>query len=555
MKTRFNPLLTRALLVVSVLIPLWQVHADDDVFVFRDVAKETGVADALRGMMGHAAGWGDVNGDGKLDLFVGTFADRPKQDYLDGGAKGPVPNRLLIQQDGRFVQSQQPTLNWLGRASGVVVADLDNDGHPDIYVSNNGRLGHENQLYQNRGNGQFDNVTVNAGASMHLPETSRSAATADFNGDGLLDIIVVGTVGRSETMLYMNRGGMKFERDKTIPGDAYGLGVAIGDVTGNGWADVLIAGTNRLFVNQGKGQFREAKELNLDWGFNNEGHSPTCGAAFGDIDRDGDLDLLIGSHFKTPWITPNAVRLFRNQGSSVKRIRFEEITEKVGIQKYPMKVPHVEMRDFDNDGWLDLYTATVTMRDGKVYPAIHRNLGLGKDGLPRFEDTCFIHRTDFPGPDDLAPGKRTSAFYDKLVANRKVMYFAAAPSADYDNDGRLDLFMCSWWPKFPSMLLRNETQAGHYLKVQVVGAGKVNRMGIGSIVRAFQPGKAGDVKALLASDAVLTGYGFCSAQPAVAHLGLAKYKVCDLVITLPNGQGKITRKNVKVDQSLVISSE
>lgn len=523
-------------------------------FVFRDVAQPMELVAALRGMMGHAAAWGDVNGDGQLDLFVGTFADRPTAEYLAGGAAGPVPNRLLVQRDGKFVLNDQPAIAWHGRSSGVVLADLDNDGLPDLYVSNNGRLGRENLLYHNQGQGQFENVTAQAGAPLHLPETSRSVSTADFDGDGRLDLLVLGTVRQSETMLFLNRGGMTFEQSPAIPGDAHGLGLAVGDLTGNGWPDVFIGGCNRLFVNLGAGRFREAKEANLDWGFDNESDSPACGAALGDVDRDGDLDLLIGSHFKTPWRAPNAIRLFRNLGSTPAQVRFDEITDPAGIAKFPMKVPHVEMRDFDNDGWPDLYTAVITLRDGNVYPAIHRNLGLGADGLPHFEETAFAHRRDFPGPEDLAPGQRTAAFYEKLIAHRKVMYFAAGPSGDFDNDGRLDLFLCSWWPKLPSLLLRNETPGGHSLVVRVVGANGVNRMGIGSLVCAYVAGHATEPSALLASEPIATGYGFCSAQPPLAHLGLGRATRCDVVVTLPHGKGQIVRRNIAANQQLTVET-
>ncbi|MCZ6699996.1 MAG: VCBS repeat-containing protein [Planctomycetota bacterium] len=527
--------------------------AADVPFVFRVVANDAGLREPLKGAMAHAAAWGDVNGDGWLDLFVGTFADRPAANYIAGGASGPVPNRLLINRNGRFELSDQPGIAWLGRASGSVLADLDNDGLPELYVANNGRLGNRNLLYHNRGNGLFENVTERAGAPMHLPETARSVSVLDFDGDGLLDLLVLATVRKGETLLFRNRGGMKFERSDAIPGDARGLGLAVGDLTGNGWPDVMIGGPNRLFVNQGNGTYREATELGLAHEFTREDDSPSCGVAFGDFDRDGNMDMLIGSHHKAPWRKPNAIRLFRNLGSTPRRVRFDEVTEKVGIVKYPMKVPHVEMRDFDNDGWLDLYTAIVIHRDGKVYPAIYKNLGATPGGLPRFQETAFVHRADFPGPEDDAPGKRSKDFYDRLVANRKLMYFAPGPSGDFDNDGRLDLFLPSWFPKYRSLLLKNETKSGHYLDVEVVGSKGVNRTGIGAVVRAYRSGQGGRLHALLASEEVATGYGFCSGQSAIAHLGLGEVTVCDVVVTLPHGKGEIIKRNVKANQRLKIA--
>ena len=133
-------------------------------FVFRDVAAEVGLTESLRGMMGHAAAWGDVDGDGFLDLFVGTFADRPPALYQKGGAKGPVPNMLFLQRRGKFELSPQKAIAWHGRASGAVFADLDNDGLPELYVTNNGHLGKGNLLYHNKGSGRFEPVTDQAGA-------------------------------------------------------------------------------------------------------------------------------------------------------------------------------------------------------------------------------------------------------------------------------------------------------------------------------------------------------------------------------------------------------
>jgi hypothetical protein len=491
-----------------------------------------------------------VDGDGWIDLFVGTFADRPAENYRAGGAAGPVPNQLLFNRKGRFQPSTQKSLAHLGRASGSVFADFDNDGRLDLYVANNGRLGKENLLYRNLGGGRFKNVTADAGAPLHRPEAARSAAVLDFDGDGLLDLLVLGSVRKSETRLFRNRGGMKFELSKAIPGGVHGLGLAVGDLTGNGWPDVMIGGPNRLFINLG-GKFREATEAGLQTTFTREDDSPSCGVAFGDFDRDGRADILIGSHHKSPWTKPNAIRLYRNLGSTPKKVRFEDVTEEVGIVKYPMKVPHVEIRDFDNDGRPDLYTAIVIMRDGKVYPAIYKNLGASKGGLPKFQETAFVHRKDFPEQEDL-PTARSRVFYEKLVANRKAMYFAPGPSGDFDNDGRLDLFLPSWWPNLPSMLLKNETPAGNFLSVTVVGSKGVNRMGIGSVVRAYRAGRAGKPDDLLASEEIATGYGFCSGQPAVAHLGLGKATTCDLVVTLPHGKGRIIQRNVKANRRLRI---
>ena len=130
------------------------------------------------------------------------------------------------------------------------------------------------------------------------------------------------------------------------------------------------------------------------------------------------------------------------------------------------------------------------------------------------------------------------------------MYFAPGPSGDFDNDGRLDLFLPSWWSTFPSLLLKNETRSGNYVDVVVIGRSGINRMGIGSVVRAYAAGHAGEPGFLLSSEAVSTGYGFCSGQPAIAHLGLGQATSCDLVVTLPHGKGHIVRRNVKGNRQI-----
>lgn len=545
------------LLLMCCLFAPATLSADDKPtrFVFRDVAAEMGLTGPLKGMMAHAAAWGDVDNDGKIDLWVGSFADRPLEVYQGGGAKGPVPNVLLLQRKGRFVPVENAGIAWKGRATGSVIVDFDNDGWRDLYVSNNGRLGKENLLYRNN-NGSLELVTDKASALLRLPDTSRGVSVFDFNGDGLLDLLVLATIRKGPSMLFQNQGNFKFKRSKALPDDLVGLGIAIGDITGNGWPDVFVGGPNRLFVNRGRGRFREATELNLDWGFPAEDSAPSCGAALGDFDRDGRLDLLIGSHTKRPWADPRPLRLFRNLGSTPEMVQFAEVTEQVGLKPLPMKTPHVEIRDFDNDGWPDLYTATVIYKDGKTYPAIYKNLGAKPGKLPRFEETAFIHRPEYPEKEDYHAGMRTREFYDRLASGRKLMYFAPGPSSDFDGDGRLDLMLPNWFSTQASLLLRNETAAGRYVDVEVVGADGINRDGIGSIVRAYPPGEAfvAGGSGFVASEAIATGYGYASGQIPIAHLGLGELKTCDIVVTLPLNKGKIVRSNVATNSRLRIDA-
>jgi hypothetical protein len=195
-------------------------------FVFRDVATEVGLREPLKGVMAHSAAWGDVNDDGWIDLFVGTYTDRPTAFYVAGGADGPVPNRLLINRNGRFTLSQQPTMAWFGRASGSVFADLDNDGRADLYVGNNGKLGKENLLYHNCGDGRFEDVTDRTVAPMQLPEAARSVSVVDFDKDGLLDVLVLAGLHGGDTLLFRNRGGMKCGRLPLHSGSAEPIRVA-----------------------------------------------------------------------------------------------------------------------------------------------------------------------------------------------------------------------------------------------------------------------------------------------------------------------------------------
>lgn len=553
-----------AMLVASALFT--PLRADDlhpaSPFIFRDVAEEAGVLPAAAGIQAHGAGWGDVDGDGWADLYVGTFH------YPD-----TKPNLLLRNREGRFVLDEQPQLRISTRATGVLFADLDNDGDLDLYVGSMpadaqsklaARIGHPLagcSLFRNDGGGRFTDLSAGNGA---CPKAfgGRSATVLDFDGDGLLDLLVGedplpgynGSKTRS-SRLFRNLGDLQFEdvsRQAGLPEGIAGLGVAAADVNQDGWPDIFLASTlgNHLFVNDRQGKFHEAAGSRETFAWPTaKGDDMVCGVTIGDVNGDGLPDIVLGQHFSSSWVEPVANRLYLHQGTHDGLPQFKDVTEDVGLVPLPLKAPHVEIQDFDNDGLPDIYTSLVKFADGKPHPVIFRNEGR-RDGLPRFREGA-LGVNDFPTDEDRA-SKRSGPFFDKMLAERKIIYTAPGPSCDFDRDGRLDLFLGSWWAESPSLLLRNETPSGHWLDVQVVGGNGVNRMGVGSLVELYEAGKAGVADARIGCREIATGYGYASSQEAIAHFGLGKRTACDIVVTLPHGRGTMIRKSVEADQRIVV---
>jgi hypothetical protein len=225
----------------------WNANADTAggyPFAFKDAGDAAGLFPHLDGIRGHGAGWGDVDGDGWIDLYVATFHT--------GGAK---PNQFFRNGKGKFRLDEQPGLRLSMRATGVVFADLDNDGDLDLYVGSMpadqdsklaAKEGHALRgcsLFRNDGKGNFTDVSAGNGA---CPAAfgGRSAAVLDYDGDGLLDLLVgedpIPGYNGSKTKssrLFRNKGGLQFEdvsRAVGLPEGIPGLGVAAGDVNNDG---------------------------------------------------------------------------------------------------------------------------------------------------------------------------------------------------------------------------------------------------------------------------------------------------------------------------------
>jgi hypothetical protein len=239
---------------------------------------------------------------------------------------------------------------------------------------------------------------------------------------------------------------------------------------------------------------------------------------------------------------------------------FEDVTTKAGLVPLPLKAPHVEIQDFDNDGWPDLYASLVTFADQRSHPLIYKGLGIRGGGDVRGDEVPSFRQyalgvNDFPTPQDRQV-RNSAAFFARILREKKIIYMPAGPVADFDNDGRLDLFLPNWWAEAPSLLLRNATPGGHWLQVQCdFPKGPVNRQGIGCRIYVYPAGKLGQADAMLGCREIAVGFGYASGQPALAHFGLGSQEKVDLEILLPHGQGTLTRRNVPTDQRLVVRPE
>jgi hypothetical protein len=427
----------------------------------------------------------DFDNDGDLDVFLvqGNTLE-PNTRAADTlfpwrGAEAPrgklFRNDLTVSKDGRrtllFTDLTQTSgINAVGYGMGAAVGDINNDGLPDLYLTNLG----SNQMYLNKGDGRFVDVTKESATDD--PRWSTSASFFDYDRDGWLDLIVVNYADFSVTnspacyaattakdyctprvfrapgnRLLHNKGNGVFE-DVTVTARldkefGHGLGVVTVDCNNDGWLDIYVANDgdpNQLWINQKNGTFVN-EALLAGAAINRNGQAEaSMGVDAGDFDGNGTDDVFV-THLMDETNT-----LYVNLGEAL----FEDRTREAGLGMPGRRFTGFGtfFFDYDNDGWLDLFVANGAVQ---LLPELVRAKNPFPLGQPNqlFRNTGkggFVEVLDQLGPEfQLLEVSRGAAF------------------GDVDNDGDTDFLVTN--NNGPARLFLNQLgNRNHWVGLRLV---------------------------------------------------------------------------------------
>ncbi len=466
---------------------------------FTDVTESARVGNNSSGF---GAAWGDYNNDGFLDLYVTNYRN--------------VNILYENNKDGTFSDvARSAGVNDDGTGIGIVWGDYNNDGFLDLYLVNDVDAGYgaRNILYKNNGDGTFTDVADPAGLSSH--GYGLCAAWADYNNDGLLDLYITNNAhsifcyGQSNK-LYKNKGDGTFE-DVT---ETAGVGEK-GNSTGLAWCDYDGDGDQDFFVVNFASPFLDSPEDNPSVLYqNNDDGTFTIisssagiehsdgghGAAWGDYDNDGDMDLYIANNSTTLSLSPQSSSLgknvlYQNNGDST----FTDVTDTAGVGSTLTSI-EVTWVDYDNDGDLDLHVVNGGI-GGSQGSLLYENNGNG----------TFTDVASEAGIQNTGAGE-------------------GAAWGDYDNDGDMDLYVVNY--RQPNKLYRNEGNNNHWIIIKPEGTVS-NKAGIGARIK-ITTGTSTQIRE------VDGGSGFSSQDSLWVHFGLGNYELIDkLEIKWPGGEDQI----------------
>ena len=473
--------------------------------------------------LGSGALFFDFDADADLDLYVVNATHIPPP-IAEDSSQTHLPRNTLYRNngDGTFIDiTEKAGVGDTGYGVGCAAADINNDGYPEIYVTNYGR----NTLYYNNGDGTFTDATQKAGVGDERWGTS--CAFLDYDNDGDVDLYVVNYMKFSvaenqwwETrgirtycsptdqiagshfvsepdILYRNNGDGTFTDVTEAAGishRALGLAVAVGDYDSDGYPDFHIANdmeADFLYRNNGDGTFTETADL-TGTGYDGNGFPGSgMGSTFGDYNNNGYLDLVVSNASSLP------VVLYQNENAAF----FTDVsfTSGIGAVTLPYFKWAVEFFDYNNDGLLDIFVANGHLQE---------NIALFSDSTYPQSDLLFRNARRQDGTYHF-----TDASVEVGLAQLPKRVSRGAAFGDYDNDGDIDIFLNN--ANQPATLLRNEGgNSNHWLIIQPIGT-QSNASGIGTKIVV----KAGDMSLF---KEVRSGASYLSQSDVRVHFGLGE---------------------------------
>jgi hypothetical protein len=521
----------------------------DGPVIFKDTAQRAGLTIWQHKMgtlektfileqTGSGVGLIDYDNDGWLDIYM---VNGSTYDAMSGKSEAPHAALFHNNHDGTFtdVAAKAGVTNdrW---GFGVTIGDYDNDGWPDIFVSNFGK----NRLYRNNHDGTFTDVAEKAGVT--LGNWSTGATFGDYDGDGKLDLFVPGYVhfdlehppvpGSAELgysfcsfrgvktncgprglkgepdHLFHNNGDGTFtdvsEKAGVSDKDGfYGFTATFVDINNDGKVDLVVtndSSPNYLYINKGDGTFDDQSYYS-GFALNQSGlEQAGMGVAVGDTMNKGLLDLYTGT------FSDDYKPLFRNKGDAA----FTEVSPLLGLDAptYPFLTWATEFIDYDNDGWKDIFLV-----NGHVYPIVDQH----DWGTSYAQRPLLFHNVGKGNKFEEMPAVEGTGLAEVLQGR-------GAAFGDLFNDGKIDVVINNM-DQVPALMRNVNPDHHHWVGLKLIGGPKSPRDAVGATVYLT----AGGMRQRMD---VMSGGSYESSNDQRPHFGIGDSTTVDaLEIRWPSG--------------------